>query len=127
MRLWFAHKSGVALCEQLVTQIILGILSGELAPEQRLPRTRELARRFRLHPNTVSRAAACGGMAKMISRKERFCSHWLLFTFPARCKTRVEKSLGSQEFRERLPIMTLPTCAKVIVLALGETVVVEDD
>jgi GntR family transcriptional regulator len=54
MRLWFSHNSGVTLREQLVTQIILGILSGELAPGQRLPSTRELARRFRLHPNTVS-------------------------------------------------------------------------
>src|SRR5450755_755997 len=30
------------------------ILSDDLAPGQRLPSTRELARRFRLHPNTVS-------------------------------------------------------------------------
>lgn len=54
MQLWFAHGSGVTLREQLVTQIILGILSGDLAPGQRLPSTRDLARRFRLHPNTVS-------------------------------------------------------------------------
>lgn len=54
MQLWFAHSSGVTLREQLVTQIILGILSGDLAPGQRLPSTRELARRFHLHPNTAS-------------------------------------------------------------------------
>lgn len=54
MQLWLAHGSGVTLREQLVTQVILGILSGDLAPGQRLPSTRELARRFRLHPNTVS-------------------------------------------------------------------------
>ena len=36
------------------TLVILGILSDDLAPGQRLPSTRELARRFRLHPNTVS-------------------------------------------------------------------------
>jgi DNA-binding transcriptional regulator YhcF (GntR family) len=40
--------------EQLATQIVLAIVSGELAPGQRLPSTRELARRFRLHPNTLS-------------------------------------------------------------------------
>jgi len=34
--------------------VVLGILSGELAPGQRLPSTRELARRFRLYPNTIS-------------------------------------------------------------------------
>lgn len=54
MQLWFAPKSPVTLREQLVTQIILAILSDDLRPGQRLPSTRELARRFRLHPNTVS-------------------------------------------------------------------------
>src|ERR1700722_15865463 len=54
MQLWFAHDSGVTLREQLVTQIILGILSEDLAAGQRLPSTRELARRFHLHANTVS-------------------------------------------------------------------------
>jgi DNA-binding transcriptional regulator YhcF (GntR family) len=54
MQLWFAHESAVTLREQLVTQIILGILSDDLRSGQRLPSTRELARRFRLHANTVS-------------------------------------------------------------------------
>jgi DNA-binding transcriptional regulator YhcF (GntR family) len=54
MQLWFAHDSGVTLREQLVTQIILGILSDDLPAGQRLPSTREVARRFHLHPNTVS-------------------------------------------------------------------------
>jgi GntR family transcriptional regulator len=54
MQLWFARGSDVTIREQLVTQVILGILSDDLAAGQRLPSTRELARRFRLHPNTVS-------------------------------------------------------------------------
>jgi DNA-binding transcriptional regulator YhcF (GntR family) len=54
MQLWFARGSEVTIREQLVTQVILGILSDDLAPGQRLPSTRELARRFRLHPNTIS-------------------------------------------------------------------------
>ena len=54
MQLWFARGSEVTIREQLVTQVILGILSDDLVPGQRLPSTRELARRFRLHPNTVS-------------------------------------------------------------------------
>jgi DNA-binding transcriptional regulator YhcF (GntR family) len=54
MQLWFARGSEVTIREQLVTQVILSILSDDLAPGQRLPSTRELARRFRLHPNTVS-------------------------------------------------------------------------
>jgi GntR family transcriptional regulator len=54
MQLWFARGGEVSIREQLVTQVILGILSDDLAPGQRLPSTRELARRFHLHPNTVS-------------------------------------------------------------------------
>ena len=54
MQFWFARGSEVSIREQLVTQVVLGILSDDLAPGQRLPSTRELARRFRLHPNTIS-------------------------------------------------------------------------
>ena len=54
MQLWFSRQSDISIREQLATQIVLAIVSGELAPGQRLPSTRELARRFRLHPNTVS-------------------------------------------------------------------------
>jgi GntR family transcriptional regulator len=56
MRLWLAKKSEVPLREQLVTQIVLGITSGDLASEERLPSTRELARRFSIHSSTVSAA-----------------------------------------------------------------------
>jgi len=54
MRLWFAHSSEVPIYRQLLTQVVLAILSGDLRPGDRLPSTRELARRFALHPNTVS-------------------------------------------------------------------------
>lgn len=54
MQLWFARKTDVTIREQLTTQIVLGILCGDLASGQRLPSIRDLARRFRLHPNTVS-------------------------------------------------------------------------
>ncbi|HKW18537.1 MAG TPA: GntR family transcriptional regulator [Terriglobales bacterium] len=54
MQLWFSRHSDVSIREQLATQVVLAIVSGELAPGDRLPSTRELARRFHLHPNTVS-------------------------------------------------------------------------
>jgi DNA-binding transcriptional regulator YhcF (GntR family) len=54
MQLWFARGSEISIRQQLVTQVVLGILGDDLAPGQRLPSTRELARRFHLHPNTVS-------------------------------------------------------------------------
>lgn len=56
MRLWLARDAAVPVREQLVTQIILGILCNELPTGERLPSTRELARRFKVHPNTVSAA-----------------------------------------------------------------------
>jgi GntR family transcriptional regulator len=54
VRLWFAPGSEVPIYRQLVTQVVLAILSGDLRPGDRLPSTRELARRFGLHPNTIS-------------------------------------------------------------------------
>jgi DNA-binding transcriptional regulator YhcF (GntR family) len=54
MRLWLSRGSEVSIRDQLVTQVVLGILSKELKPGQRLPSTRELARRFHVHPNTIS-------------------------------------------------------------------------
>src|SRR3954469_18716151 len=56
MRLWLSKNSDVPLREQLVRQVMLGVVSGDLKPGQRLPSTRELARRFRIHSNTVSAA-----------------------------------------------------------------------
>jgi DNA-binding transcriptional regulator YhcF (GntR family) len=54
VRLWFAPSSEVPLYRQLVTQVELAILSGDLRPGDRLPSTRELARRYGIHPNTIS-------------------------------------------------------------------------
>ena len=56
MQLWLAKDSEVPLREQLIAQIKLAILSQDLKPGQKLPSTRELARRFKIHANTVSAA-----------------------------------------------------------------------
>src|SRR5215213_9695428 len=56
MRIWLSKNSEVPVREQLVSQIVLGIVSRDLKPGQRLPSTRELARRFWIHSNTVSAA-----------------------------------------------------------------------
>jgi DNA-binding transcriptional regulator YhcF (GntR family) len=50
------RRAGVAVRDQLVTQIELKILSGALQPGQKLPSVRALARRTGLHPNTVAAA-----------------------------------------------------------------------
>lgn len=56
MRLWLSKNSEVPIKEQLVTQFRLAILSEDLQPGQKLPSTRELARRYKIHANTVSAA-----------------------------------------------------------------------
>ncbi len=54
MRLWLSKNSEVPIRVQLEAQIVLGILSNDLKAGQRLPSTRELARRYKIHSNTVS-------------------------------------------------------------------------
>ena len=56
MRFWLSKNSEVPIREQLVTQIVLGIVSNDLKARQRLPSTRDLARRYDVHANTVSAA-----------------------------------------------------------------------
>src|SRR4026207_2551740 len=56
MRIWISKNSEVPIREQLVTQIVLGIVSNDLKIAERLPSTRDLARRYDVHANTVSAA-----------------------------------------------------------------------
>jgi GntR family transcriptional regulator len=56
MRLWLNRTGEISLREQLITQVILAILCKELRAGERLPSTRELARRFGIHANTASSA-----------------------------------------------------------------------
>lgn len=56
MKIWISKNSEVPVREQLVTQITLGIASGDLAVGNRLPSTSEIARRYKIHSNTVSNA-----------------------------------------------------------------------
>jgi GntR family transcriptional regulator len=56
MRIWLSKNSEVPIREQLVTQIVLGIVSNDLKVNERLPSTRDLARRYDIHANTVSAA-----------------------------------------------------------------------
>lgn len=56
MKLWLSRNSDVPMREQLVIQIKLGIASEDLAHGEKLPSRQEIARRFKIHPNTVSNA-----------------------------------------------------------------------
>ena len=56
MKIWLSKNSEVPVREQIVTQITLGIASGDLPAGTRLPSTREIALRYKIHSNTVSNA-----------------------------------------------------------------------
>jgi GntR family transcriptional regulator len=56
MKLWLSKNSEVPVRDQLITQITIGVLSGGLSVGDKLPSTREIARRFLIHSNTVSSA-----------------------------------------------------------------------
>ena len=56
MKLWISKSSAVPIQEQLIAQLVLGIVSADLAPGECLPSTPEIARRFRIHANTVRAA-----------------------------------------------------------------------
>lgn len=56
MQFWLSHRGPVSVREQLVTQVMLGIVGNDLPAGTKLPSTRELARRLKIHANTVSAA-----------------------------------------------------------------------
>jgi len=55
-RIWIARESSIPVREQLSAQLLFGILSRRIGPSERLPSVRELARRLKVHANTVSAA-----------------------------------------------------------------------
>jgi DNA-binding transcriptional regulator YhcF (GntR family) len=56
MRIWLSRNCAASLRDQLTTQLLLGILSEDLKPGEKLPSVRELARRCHIHSNTASAA-----------------------------------------------------------------------
>lgn len=56
MKIWLSKNSEVPVREQIYTQITLGITSGDLPLGEKLPSTQEIARRYKIHSNTVSNA-----------------------------------------------------------------------
>ncbi len=55
-RIWISRSGSIPIREQLSAQLLFGILSHRLHPGERLPSVREMARRIKMHPNTVSAA-----------------------------------------------------------------------
>jgi GntR family transcriptional regulator len=61
MNIVLSRESGVPIRTQLALQIEVAVVTGQLLPGRKLPSVRELARRLKLHHNTV--AAAYGDLA----------------------------------------------------------------
>ena len=70
MKIWLSKNSEIPVRDQLVTQITLGIISGDLPFGKKLSSTRELARRFQIHANTVSSAYQKLGRRGLIEFKK---------------------------------------------------------
>jgi DNA-binding transcriptional regulator YhcF (GntR family) len=70
MKIWISKNSEVSVREQIVTQVTVGLATGDLAPGERLPSTRELARRFGVHPNTVAGAYRELASARVVTVKK---------------------------------------------------------
>jgi DNA-binding transcriptional regulator YhcF (GntR family) len=56
VRFWITKNSELPVREQLVRQVLLGILSEDLPAGHKLPSVRAVARRHQIHSNTVSAA-----------------------------------------------------------------------
>ena len=56
MKLWLTKNSEIPIKLQITTQVRVAVAAGDLKAGDRLPSTREIARRFSVHPNTVSAA-----------------------------------------------------------------------
>lgn len=56
MKIWLSKNSEVSIHDQITTQIVLGVASGDLPIGRKLPGTREIARRYNVHANTVANA-----------------------------------------------------------------------
>lgn len=54
IRLWLSREARTPVREQLSAQLLLGVISGKLAPGERLPSVRALARQLGIHRNTVT-------------------------------------------------------------------------
>jgi DNA-binding transcriptional regulator YhcF (GntR family) len=56
MRFWITRNSELSIREQMVRQVLLGILSEDLPAGHKLPGVRVVARQHHIHANTVSAA-----------------------------------------------------------------------
>lgn len=56
MKFQLAPNSGVPLFRQITNQVKAAVLRGSLAPEERLPSVRELAKELAVNPTTIVKA-----------------------------------------------------------------------
>ena len=95
MQFWFSRNQGVPIGEQIVTQVVLGVLCGDRKPGERLPSTRELARRIRsVRPAAVANQLTPSSHLPSLSLLDRARG---FLSRPGGCKQRL---LFLRELRE---------------------------
>ena len=86
--------SRVPIYEQLISQFEYGILSGEIAPDGKLPSVRELSQQLCINPNTLQRAYAeieRRGLCHSVPGSGRYLAKDALFSIRADAEHRISE------------------------------------
>lgn len=144
IRIWLSRE-GPPIREQLSAQLLLGILSGQLAGGARLPSVREFARRLKIHRNTVSAVYqdleergwlemhAGSGVFVASGRTERlggvdaFVRLWveqarLQGYGPEDLRAALDRIADNRDLHERLVVDPDPELARIIAAELEEAI-----
>jgi DNA-binding transcriptional regulator YhcF (GntR family) len=144
IRIWLSRE-GPPIREQLSAQLLLGILSGQLAGGARLPSVREFARRLKIHRNTVSAVYqdleergwlemhAGSGVFVATGRTERlggvdaFVRLWVeqarLHGYgPEELRAALDRITDNRDLHERVVVDPDPELARIIAAELEEAI-----
>ena len=144
IRIWLSRE-GPPIREQLSAQLLLGILSGQLAGGARLPSVREFARRLKIHRNTVSavyqdleergwlelRAGSgvfvASGRTERLGGVDAFVRLWveqarLQGYGPEDLRAALDRIADNRDLHERLVVDPDPELARIIAAELEEAI-----
>lgn len=110
--------SRTPIYEQLITQFEYGILSGEIAPDGKLPSVRELSQELCVNPNTLQRAfneIENRGLCYSVPGSGRYIAKDAISTLQTRFDSKLTafyetvKALRSQGISEQVLIRAIET------------------
>jgi DNA-binding transcriptional regulator YhcF (GntR family) len=144
IRIWLSRE-GPPIREQLSAQLLLGILSGQLAGGARLPSVREFARRLKIHRNTVSAVYqdleergwlemhtgsgvfVASGRTERLGGVDAFVRLWVeqarLHGFgPEELRAALDRITDNRDLHERVVVDPDPELARIIAAELEEAI-----